>query len=216
MFLINKVLVAQSDLTLCDTMDYSPPGFSIHGVLQARILEWIAVPFSRGPSWPRDRSRVSCTAGRLFTVRDYKQIHNAPVRLSKVSLCLNSPSLSCLLLTVELVLLPPKVSSFPPWGLHTPGPVCLVSLLPPGPILLPFFQLHLSWSSQSQFGCLFLQEAFLSPLISMDTHVLTRAGQGTSLPPQHPLFLLPQHLLGTHIRREDSWQQASSFYYSLL
>ena len=95
----------------------SPLGSTAHGVLQARILEWIAVPFSRGPSWPRDRSRVSCTAGRLFTVRDYKQIHNAPVRLSKVSLCLNSPSLSCLLLTVELVLLPPKVSSFPPWGL---------------------------------------------------------------------------------------------------
>ena len=42
------VLVAQSCLTLCDPMDYSPPGSSVHGILQARILEWIAIPFSRG------------------------------------------------------------------------------------------------------------------------------------------------------------------------
>ena len=44
------VLVAQSCLTLCDPMDCSPPGFSVHGILQARILEWIAMPFSRGTS----------------------------------------------------------------------------------------------------------------------------------------------------------------------
>ena len=46
----------------------SPPGFSIHGILQARILEWIAIPFSRGTSQPRDRTLVSCIAGRFFTV----------------------------------------------------------------------------------------------------------------------------------------------------
>ena len=44
------VLVAQSCLTLCDPMDCSPPGSSVHGILQARILEWVAIPFSRGPS----------------------------------------------------------------------------------------------------------------------------------------------------------------------
>ena len=63
-----RVLVAQSCLTLCDPMDYSLLGFSVHGILQARILEWIAIPFSRGTSQPRDRTLVSCITGRFFTV----------------------------------------------------------------------------------------------------------------------------------------------------
>ena len=46
--------VTQSSLTLCDPMDYSPPGSSVHGIFQARILEWVAVPFSRGSSPPGD------------------------------------------------------------------------------------------------------------------------------------------------------------------
>ena len=41
---------------------------SVHGILQARILEWVAIPFSRGSSWPRDWTRVSCIAGRFFTI----------------------------------------------------------------------------------------------------------------------------------------------------
>ena len=49
-------------------MDYTPPGSSVHGILQARILEWVAIPFSRGSSWPRNRIWVSCVAGRFFTV----------------------------------------------------------------------------------------------------------------------------------------------------
>ena len=60
----------QSCLTLCSPMDYIPPGSSIHGILQARILEWGAMPFSRGSSSPRDRthiSRGSCIAGGFFT-----------------------------------------------------------------------------------------------------------------------------------------------------
>ena len=44
----------------CDPMDDSLPGSSIHGIFQARILEWVAMPFSRGSSWPRDRTRISC------------------------------------------------------------------------------------------------------------------------------------------------------------
>ena len=48
------VLVAQSCLTLCNPMDYSPPGYSVLGILQAGILEWVAIPFSRRSSWPRD------------------------------------------------------------------------------------------------------------------------------------------------------------------
>ena len=62
------VLVAQSCLTLCDPMDCSLPGFSVHGILQAGILEWTAIPFSRGTSQPRDQTLVSCLAGRFFTV----------------------------------------------------------------------------------------------------------------------------------------------------
>ena len=49
----------QSCLTLCNPMDHSPPGSSVHGILPARILEWVAMPSSRGPSRPRDRTRVS-------------------------------------------------------------------------------------------------------------------------------------------------------------
>ena len=52
--------VAQSCLTLFDPRDYSPPGSSVHGILQARILEWVVISFSRGSSWPRDRTWVSC------------------------------------------------------------------------------------------------------------------------------------------------------------
>ena len=61
-----KVLVTQ--LCLCDPMDRSPPGSSVHGILQARILEWVVILFSRGFSKPRDQIRVSYIGGRFFTV----------------------------------------------------------------------------------------------------------------------------------------------------
>ena len=54
--------------TLCHPMDYSLPGSSIHGILQARILEWVVISFSWGFSWPRDQTWVSCIAGRFFTI----------------------------------------------------------------------------------------------------------------------------------------------------
>ena len=60
--------VDQSCLTLCNPMDCSPPGSSVHGIFQARVLEWIAISFSRGPSWFRNWTRVSRIAGRRFTV----------------------------------------------------------------------------------------------------------------------------------------------------
>ena len=62
------MLVTQSCLTLCNPMDYSQPGSSVHGILQARILQWIAMPSSRGSSQPRNQTRVSCAAGRFFIV----------------------------------------------------------------------------------------------------------------------------------------------------
>ena len=59
-------LVSQSCLILWETMDCSPLGSSVHGLLQARILEWVAISFSRGSSWPRDRTCVSCIGRWIF------------------------------------------------------------------------------------------------------------------------------------------------------
>ena len=61
--------VLQSCLTLCNTMDCSPPGSSVNGISQARRLEWVAMPFSTGTSWPRDQTHisfVSCTGSQLL------------------------------------------------------------------------------------------------------------------------------------------------------
>ena len=63
-----KVLVAHPCLTLCDPVDCSPPGSSVHGILQASILEWVAISFSRGSSQPRDRTQISHIAGEFFTI----------------------------------------------------------------------------------------------------------------------------------------------------
>ena len=63
-----RVLVTQPCPALCNPMDCSRPGSSVYGILQARILEWVAIPSSRGSSQPRDRTWVSCIAGRFFTV----------------------------------------------------------------------------------------------------------------------------------------------------
>ena len=62
--------VAPSCPILCNPMDYSPPDSSVHGILQARMLEWVAMPSSKGYSWPRDGTHISCgscIAGRFFT-----------------------------------------------------------------------------------------------------------------------------------------------------
>ena len=56
----------QSCLTLCDSMDCSPLGSSVHGILQARIVEWVAMCCSRGSSQPRDRTRVFCTGRQIL------------------------------------------------------------------------------------------------------------------------------------------------------
>ena len=74
-----KVFITQSFLTLCNPMDYSPPGFSFHGIFPARILEWVAVSFSRASSWPRDWTRVSFIARRFFIIwaaREAQKLHD--------------------------------------------------------------------------------------------------------------------------------------------
>ena len=63
------VKVAQSCPTLCNPMDHR-----VYGILQARILEWVAFPFSRGSSQPRDQTQVSCIAGRFFTSRATREV----------------------------------------------------------------------------------------------------------------------------------------------
>ena len=67
--------IAQSCPTLCDPMDCSPPGSSVHEIFQARLLEWVAISFPSRSSQPRDRTRVYHTAGRCFTdyilIREY-------------------------------------------------------------------------------------------------------------------------------------------------
>ena len=74
-----KVLVIQScptfwDPTDCSPMDCSPPGSSVQGILQARILEWVAMPSSRGSSQPRDWTQVSCIASRFFDIWATKEV----------------------------------------------------------------------------------------------------------------------------------------------
>ena len=82
-------LVTQVCLTLCDRIDCSLPGSSVHGILQARTLEWVAMPSSRGSSQPRDRTCISYLAGGFFTaeppemiiitlkIKNRKKIHEA-------------------------------------------------------------------------------------------------------------------------------------------
>ena len=91
-----KVLVTQLYLTLWHPRDYSPPGSFVQGILQARILEWVAISFSRRSSWPRNWTQVSFIAGRIFTVwatrnqchqnRDIFLVRSAGMTLSIVRL----------------------------------------------------------------------------------------------------------------------------------
>ena len=67
--------VTQSCLTLCYPVDCSLPGFSIHGILQARILEWVTISFSRASSQHRDQTRVSCIGGRRFNLWATREVH---------------------------------------------------------------------------------------------------------------------------------------------
>ena len=95
-------LITDSCLTLCNPMDYSPPSFSVHGIAQARIMEWVAISFFRSSSQSRDQTHVSCIVGGLFTAEppakptaiplliwelstDVKSLSQAQVGLAQVS-----------------------------------------------------------------------------------------------------------------------------------
>ena len=69
--------VTQLCPTLCNPMDFSTPASSVHGIFQPSILEWIAIPFSRGSSQPRDQTCVSCIAGRFFVIWATREAHKS-------------------------------------------------------------------------------------------------------------------------------------------
>ena len=77
--------------SLCNTVDCSLPGFSIHGIFQARILEWVAISFSSGSSQPRDRILVSCTAGRLLAIWATREVITSGSLVAKSCLTLVTP-----------------------------------------------------------------------------------------------------------------------------
>ena len=90
--LLVLVLVAQSCLTLCDPtdcMDCSLSGSSVHGILQARILEWVSISFSRGSSKARDRTWVSCIVSRFFTVWATREFNSHWMSLNKTVWCID-------------------------------------------------------------------------------------------------------------------------------
>ena len=78
--------VTHSCLTLCNPMDCNPPSSSVHGILQARILDWAAISFSRRSSRPRDRTQVSCIAGGFFTVWATREAQRTLMNLAKYSM----------------------------------------------------------------------------------------------------------------------------------
>ena len=77
------VLAAQSCLTLCDCMECSSPGSSVHVISQARILEWVPIPFSRGSSWPSDLTWVSCIAYSFSTVSATRETKTMSVQMGR-------------------------------------------------------------------------------------------------------------------------------------
>ena len=107
-------------LTLSDPVDCSSPGSSVHGILQARILEWVAMPFSRGSSWPRDLTSLSLTShaltGRFFITRATWEALNSKSAL----LCTIWNFISGGIISIWLYSLNPKKS---PLGDFDPQPV---------------------------------------------------------------------------------------------
>ena len=108
---LNEMLClrAQSCLTLCDPMDCSLPGSSIHGIFQALVLEWVAFSFSRGSSWPRDQTQVSHIESNSFPSLFYGPVYDGNL-ISGSSVCSKS-NLNIWKFSVH-VLLKPSLENF--------------------------------------------------------------------------------------------------------
>ena len=74
-----EVLVVLSCPTLCDPMDCSPPGFSVHGILQVTVLEWVAMPSSRGSSWPKDQTQSTALQADFLPSKPPGKLKNTGV-----------------------------------------------------------------------------------------------------------------------------------------
>ena len=95
--------VAQLCLTLCNPMDCSLPGFSIQGIFQARVLEWVAISLSRGSSQPRDWTRVSHTVDRYFTIWVTREV--SCIYTTKDTCIHTTKSLCCIHETITTLLI---------------------------------------------------------------------------------------------------------------
>ena len=94
--------VAQSCPILCDPMDCSLPGSSMHGIFQARVLEWVAISFSRESSWPRDQTQISHTAVRHFTVWATRDCQNSHSEVQNLKEGIQRPSLDQIVTTESI------------------------------------------------------------------------------------------------------------------
>ena len=95
-------------------MDCSPPGSSVHEIFQARILEWVAISFSRGSSQPRDQTQVSCTAGRFFTDRATRKALITLDRLNNLlQFYISTCSFTLLFYVMEIAFFPLNFINYP-------------------------------------------------------------------------------------------------------
>ena len=92
--------VAQSCPTLCDPMDCSPPHFSVHGIFQARVLEWVAISFSRGSSRPRDQTQVSCIVSKMLYCLSHQGSNTVSLRCTT---CWFDTFIYCNLITIIML-----------------------------------------------------------------------------------------------------------------
>ena len=87
-YLTNPMIVLVTSPARLFVTPWTPPGSSVHGILQARILEWAAIPFSRVSFQPRGQTQVSCIAGRFFTIWDSRGAHKPEVKVSSLHILL--------------------------------------------------------------------------------------------------------------------------------
>ena len=92
-YMLLSFLVAKSCPTLCDPMGCSHTGSSVHGISPARILEWVAIPFSRGPFWAQHQTPFSCLAGGFFTTEQpgKPHMHDIEVNILYRNIHMNIP-----------------------------------------------------------------------------------------------------------------------------
>ena len=124
--------VAQLCPTLCNPMDCSLPGCSVHRIFHVRVLEWVAISFSRGSSWPRDRTQVSYIAGRFFASWATRKVSSAYLRLliflPAILIPACAPSSPAFLMMYSAFKLKKQGDNIQPW--HTPFPPWNQSVVP--------------------------------------------------------------------------------------